>query len=163
MRSWLTDRIKPRKWPMRGHSHQACTSSRDRASGARINPQGMVPGCHNWPPPSPGLARCAGLRLRSNRRRLPCVSHRPCRITMDRDDAQPIMASYPQTAALRLLFVRRWNLALNVGFRKQPNATLGRNPPYEATGRTARCFDTGSSREALRTRYIVLRASCCKW
>lgn len=53
----------------------------DPASRARANPQGMVPGSHEWPSAPPGLAPGTHLSLRSNCKRLPCVSHRPCRLT----------------------------------------------------------------------------------
>lgn len=53
----------------------------DRTTGARPSPQGMVPGCHKWPSAPPGLAPGTGLRVRSGRRRLPRVSHRPCSLS----------------------------------------------------------------------------------
>jgi hypothetical protein len=33
LRSWLTDRIEPRKWSMREHAYQACTASINRHAG----------------------------------------------------------------------------------------------------------------------------------
>ena len=70
--------------------HQACSEASghaygDPAPGTRFNPQGMVPGCHKWASAPARLAPGAGLRIRSNRWRLPCVSHRPGRLTLGID------------------------------------------------------------------------------
>jgi hypothetical protein len=49
---------------------------RHPASGASVNPQGMVPSCHEWTASLANPARSAGSHLRDNRRGLSGLSHR---------------------------------------------------------------------------------------